>query len=67
MLYSLYASPLFRGSVADEAVASENQALLEAKLDGYETILRKYKCLGGNVRSDVQLFLSRVLTKDIRS
>lgn len=43
-------SPILHGAEPDEKLASAQQAKLEAKLDAYETILAKYKYLGGDVR-----------------
>ena len=51
-------SRIIHGSIPDEKLASAQQAKLEAKLDGYETILAKHRYLGGDVRSE--LFLPRI-------
>ncbi|KLO14539.1 glutathione S-transferase [Schizopora paradoxa] len=48
--------PLMYSSVPDEKLASAQQAKLEAKLDAYETILAKYRYLGGDDLTLADLF-----------
>ncbi|KLO14538.1 glutathione S-transferase [Schizopora paradoxa] len=48
--------PLLHGSTPDEKLASVQQAKLEGKLDAYETILKKYKYLGGDELTLADLF-----------
>lgn len=48
--------PLFRGREPNEKLASEQQVLLEKKLDAYEAILAKQRYIGGNELTLADLF-----------